>query len=139
MRRFLPHIWQLSRFGLAGALNTLVGLSIITALDLGLHLPPSVANAVGFAAGMVCGFVLNRNFVFRSQAKAQSLGPKYLLTVATGFVLNQLALHAVLRALGSGHTQHMIAQVSGMGVYTVTTFLICRFWVFREPAAAPAI
>jgi hypothetical protein len=26
-----------------------------------------------------------------------------------------------------------------MGVYTVTTFLICRFWVFREPAAAPAI
>jgi putative flippase GtrA len=138
MRRALPHIWQLSRFGLAGLANTLVGLSIITALDLGLHAPPSLANAAGYAVGMLCGFVLNRSFVFKSQARARSSGPKYMVGAAIGFGLNQAVLQAALHLLGPGAWQHLAAQVCGMGVYTVSTFLICRFWVFREPAAATA-
>jgi putative flippase GtrA len=136
MRRALPHVWQLSRFGLAGLLNTLVGLSIITALDLGLHAPPALANAAGYAVGMAFGFVLNRSFVFKSQVRARSSGPKYLVSAAVGFALNQLVLQVALRLLGPGAPQHLAAQVCGMGVYTVATFLICRFWVFRETAAA---
>ncbi|MGC1305378.1 MAG: GtrA family protein [Caulobacteraceae bacterium] len=136
MRKYLPDLLQLSRFGLAGAFNTLVSLSIITALDLGLHAPPSLANAAGYAVGMLCGFVLNRRFVFRSQARARSSGPKYALTAISGFVLNQLVLLGALHLLGAGALQHLTAQVAGMGVYTVSVFLICRFWVFREPAIA---
>ncbi|WP_158916228.1 GtrA family protein [Caulobacter sp. S45] len=138
MRRYLPHILQLSRFGLAGALNTLVGLSIIAALDVGLHAPPALANAAGYAVGMLSGFLLNRRFVFRSQTRARSSGPKYLLAAVTGFVLNQLVLQTALHVLGPGAVQHMTAQLAGMGVYTVSTFLVCRFWVFREPAPALA-
>jgi putative flippase GtrA len=133
MRRYRAHVMQLSRFGLVGALNTVVGLTIITGLDLGLHAPPTLANAAGFAAGMLCGFLLNRRFVFRSQARARVTGPKYLLTVASGFALNQAVLRVALMGLGAGATQHFCAQLAGMGVYTVSVFLACRLWVFREP------
>ncbi len=138
MRRALPHIWLLSRFGLAGAVNSLVGLSVMLALDWGLHAQPSLANVVGYAVGMVCGFLLNRSFVFRSQARARSTGPKYAASAAIGFGLNQLALQAALHLLPPSPLQHSAAYVCGMGIYTVATFLICRFWVFREPAAAAA-
>ncbi len=126
---------QLSRFGLVGALNTLVGFSIITALDVGLHLPQALANAGGFAAGMLCGFLLNGRFVFRSQVGARTTGPKYLLTVTLAFALNQMVLKAAAMVLGAGVLQHEAAQLAGMGVYTVSVFMACRLWVFREPRA----
>jgi putative flippase GtrA len=136
MRRYLPHILQLSRFGLVGAFNTLVGLSIIAALDVGLHAPPALANAAGYAVGMLSGFLLSHSFVFRSQARRRSSGAKYLLAATTGFVLNQCVLQTALHILGPGAIQHMAAQLASMGVYTISTFLICRFWVFRESASA---
>ena len=71
--------------------------------------------------------------VFSSAAAPQATAPKYLLTVLAGLCLNQLVLVEARRVLGAGTLEHLSAQLCAMGSYTVSVFLVCRYWVFRAP------
>ena len=128
----------LARFGLAGLVNTAIGLSVIAALDLGLHVDPHIANAVGYAGGLATGYVLNRMFVFRSRGDVGVTGLKYLAAVAVAFTVNQGVLAVVGPLFGAAPLGRLAAQVTAMASYTLLTFLLCRLWVFRAPAKAPA-
>lgn len=131
-----PFLGRVVRYGLAGVLNGVVSLSLIAFLDLGLRLPPELANAAGYGVGVVMSFALARSFVFRTDAGVGRTGPRYLLAVAAGFAMNQLALQAMLRVLGPGQVQHAIAQLTGITTYTGFVFLACQLWVFRAREAA---
>jgi putative flippase GtrA len=121
----------IARFGLAGLVNTAIGFAVIAALDVGLHVSPALANAAGYLVGMGVGFVLNRRFVFKSQASARATAPRYIAVVLAAFALNQLILRGVGASLGQGALPHLAAQLAGMAVYTLAVFVACRFWVFR--------
>ena len=127
---------QVYRFGIAGIANTAVGFLAITALDIGLHLPPALANAIGFGLGIVLSFVLNRSFVYRSDAPVAKSGPQFLLVVAIAFALNQAVLAFAGYILGVSAAAHIAAQLAGMSVYTIVVFILCRVWIFRS--AVPA-
>jgi putative flippase GtrA len=136
---FEPHlrqIWILIRFGLAGAVNTVLGLSIIEGLDLGFHVDPHLANAAGYAAGIAVGFVLNRGFVFKSDGHVGRTGARYLIAVALAFVANQAVLAAALPLYGASPLGRLGAQLTGMATYTLLLFALCKGWVFRS--AKPA-
>ena len=102
--------------------------------------PGDCRHSFSGAGVVVCSplaYVLTRGFVFRHKAKARDTGPRYLIVVACAFCLNQTVLHLAGRQLGPGAVPHLAAQLAGMGTYTVTTFLACRLWVFRDrPARA---
>jgi putative flippase GtrA len=119
------------RYGLVGVLNGIVSLSLIGVLDLGLHVRPGIANAAGYAAGVLLSFTLARTFVFRSRGRMTTTGPRYLIVAAVGFVLNQFMLHMMLSLLGPGAIQHAAAQLSGIVTYTVFVFMACQVWVFQ--------
>ena len=123
----------LSRFASVGLLNTLISLTVIMGLDRGLGANPQIANAAGYAVGIASGFLLSRKFVFRSAAGSRATAPKYLFTVLAGFCLNQLVLAEARRVLGAGTLEHLLAQLCAMASYTVSVFLVCRYWVFRAP------
>ncbi len=133
VRALIPLI---SRFGLAGLINTAVGYAIITGLDVGLHVDPNLANALGYLAGVGVGFILNHSFVFKSAAGRRATGVRYLAVVIPAFLLNQAVLTLAGIVLGPGAVQHMAAQLAGMAWYTITVFLACRFWVFRPAVRA---
>ena len=120
------------RFGLAGAANTLVGLGIIAALDLGLHVRPAIANAVGYAIGIALSFVLSRQFVFRSRQPAKTTAPRFLISAAIAFAVNQAVLAAAGHLLGGDPALRFAAQVCAMCSYTLTLFLLGRFWIFKD-------
>jgi putative flippase GtrA len=125
----------LSRYGAAGLVNTAFGYATIEALYRGLGAPPALANAAGFAVGTTTGFVLSRGFVFRSDAPRRETAPRYLLTAAMGFALNQAVLALMLGLLGRAGLGHEIAQLCAMASYTVFVFVTCRLWVFRKATA----
>jgi len=125
-----------ARFGLAGLANTAVGLLIIAALDLGLGLNPHLANAMGYAVGIVLSFQLNRRFVFRRKAPVLTSGLRFLAAAACAFALNQLVLTGAGALFGASAMARLAAQAAAVGAYAVTLFLISRTWVFRESAAA---
>jgi putative flippase GtrA len=122
----------LSRFGIAGLINTALGFGVIAALDLGLHVEPHIANLAGYAIGVVVSFALSRQFVFRNQDR---LGPamlRYLLVVALAFLLNQAVLSAVMGLTQGYGLSHMAGQLAGIAAYTVMVFVACKFWVFKS-------
>jgi putative flippase GtrA len=123
----------IARYGLAGLVNSAVGLAIISGLDLGLHVAPPLANAAGYACGIAIGYGLNRRFVFRSQTPDRHTAPRYLGAVAGAFLLNQAVLAVTLAALGRGAPQDAAAQALAVVSYSAGLFLACRFWVFRSP------
>jgi putative flippase GtrA len=136
MAEWLPLAGRAFRYGLVGLLNSALGFSVIAALDLGLHLRPELANAVGYAVGMVVSFALAKVFVFRSQGRVATTGPRYVMVILVAFVLNQIALRLALTVLGNGALQHALAQAAGMIVYTGLAFVGCQLWVFSSRADA---
>ena len=126
----------LSRFALAGAANTALGLLVIAGLDLGLGLNPHVANAAGYAAGLLLSFQLNKRFVFRAAKPAGFAGPRFLVAAGGAFALNQAALAATLFLFGSGEAARLLGQAAGVGTYTIVLFLACRLWVFADSGSS---
>ncbi|MBX3484344.1 GtrA family protein [Phenylobacterium sp.] len=120
-----------ARFGLAGLANTGFGLAVILGLELGLGVERHLANAAGYAAGALLGFVLNRRFVFTGPASERGLKTRYLLTLAVAFAVNQGVLTAGAAILPAGDLGRTVAQLCALGSYTVTQFLLMRLWVFR--------
>ena len=123
----------LSRFASVGLFNTVLSLAVIMGLENGVSVNPQAANAAGYAVGIASGFVLSRRFVFRSRTRSRATAPKYLLTVAAGFGLNQLVLLEARRWLAGLPFDHLLPQLCAMASYTVSVFCACRFWVFRTP------
>jgi putative flippase GtrA len=127
------HLARIARFGLAGLLNGAASFTVIGILDLGLHVAPELANAAGYMIGVLISYTLSKSFVFRSTERPAATGPRYALVVLAAFLLNQAVLRLALMVLGTGATQHAIAQLCGMSTYTVFSFLACQLWVFRRP------
>ena len=124
----------LTRFGLVGVFNTLVGFGIVATLDVGFGVHPHVANAIGYGVGIVVSYLLNSRFVFRSTEQAAATAPRFLMAAAAAFVLNQIVLHFAGGLLGEHPWSRLAAQAMAAGSYTLTFFALCRLWVFKTPA-----
>lgn len=124
------------RYGVAGVFNTLVGFSIILALDLGLRLDPHLANAIGYAIGICVSFVLSKLFVFKARKTTRSAPARYVVAVAAAFALNQGVLTLAKLLLPTGPLWSVAAQGSAAVSYTAALFLLSHFWVFAHAPSA---
>lgn len=124
------------RYGVAGVFNTLVGFSIILALDLGLRLDPHLANAIGYAIGICVSFVLSKLFVFKARKTTRSAPARYVVAVAAAFALNQGVLTLAKLVLPTGPLWSVAAQGSAAVSYTAALFLLSHFWVFAHAPSA---
>ncbi|MFY8210071.1 MAG: GtrA family protein [Caulobacter sp.] len=120
------------RYGVAGVFNTLVGFSIILALDLGLGLAPHLANAIGYAIGVCVSFVLSKVFVFKARQTARAAPLRYAVAVVAAFALNQGVLTLATRVLPEGALWSTAAQGLAIASYTAALFLLSHFWVFAH-------
>ena len=120
------------RYGVAGVANTLVGLTIILALDVGLHVDPHIANAVGYAVGVCVSFALSKLFVFKARRAARSAPLRYGVAVAAAFALNQGVLTLARLVLPQGALFDVAAQGAAVASYTAALFLLSHFWVFAH-------
>lgn len=118
---------QSLRFGVVGLANTAIGLAAIYALMFFWDVSPSKANALGYSLGMTVSFVLNRVWTFGSNRSVAQELPKYLLVVAVSYLLN---LGLVITAISNFAFNPYLAQLLGVGVYTVFVFSGCRRFVF---------
>jgi len=117
----------LTRYAGSGVLNTLVGFSVIFAL-MGLGASPLMANVGGYAVGFILGFVVSKRFVFRSNGEFVDESLRYLMAFCICFMLNLLALGAILSMLDVGAA---MAQIMAASVYTGSMYLLTRWYVFR--------
>jgi putative flippase GtrA len=123
-----------ARFGGAGAVTTAVGLAVILALDVGLHVDRRLANAAGYLVGAGLSFFLQGRFVFRTDSGGPGRMGRYLTAMLAAFAVNQAVLMLAGREFPATGVGHTLAQLVAMGSYTAVQFVLFRLWVFR-PAA----
>ncbi len=114
------------RYAGSGALNTVVGFSVIFML-MWLGISPFIANVAGYAVGFILGFVLSRKFVFRSDGHFVAESVRYLIAFIISFLCNLLVLSFVLSTL---YFHALTAQVTAMMSYTLLMYILTRAFVF---------
>ena len=125
-RRLIRMSEQLIRYLSVGVINTLVGLSIIWGLML-LGVDPVTANACGYAVGLVVAFILNRAWTFRVEAEFGQI-VRYLLAFMVAYGINVVILNFCLQLFGG---QGFLEQLPAMAAYTLSFYLLCKYYVFR--------
>jgi putative flippase GtrA len=121
-------LWQALRFGLVGLANTVVGLLAIYATIYFFQFGPLVANASGYAIGLILSFILNRIWTFQSNRSLDNVLPLYFLVAAVSYLLNFLAIYFANKFY---NVNPYAVQVLGMGIYTTVMFSGCKWLVFR--------
>ena len=116
----------LSRYLGSGALNTVVGFSVIFFL-MELGVSPFIANIGGYLVGFVLGFVVSKKLVFRSNEPFFGESMRYLMAFIICFMLNFLVLSMAIKIL---HLGAIFAQVLAAGAYTFSMYVVMRCFVF---------
>jgi putative flippase GtrA len=120
---------QFLRFGLVGALATLVHM-LIGATLIHSGWPALAANPVSFLIAFVVSFMGHYGFSFSDQEKEMATTLKrFALVACGGFVMNE-ALLAVL--VWSVALPQIASLILSTGVAAFVTFFASRNWAFRR-------
>lgn len=125
-------IGQFIKFVLVGALNTLIGLGVITGAMYFFDVDPIIANAAGYLIGGVVSFVLNGKLTFRQKALSRGMLARFIIVYLVAYLANLAALWVALPYNKYG------AQIVGIAIYTLVGFFGCRLFVFARRGALPA-
>ncbi|RVA54582.1 GtrA family protein [Mesorhizobium sp. M7A.F.Ca.US.001.01.1.1] len=118
---------RMLRFGAVGLLNTALGYAVILA-GLALGLGDILANATGYAAGLVLGFFLNRQWTF---SRADGFQPGTALRYGGVFlVAYSINLAVVIAARSAGIVENPLVHLAGICVYSVVFYLGSAHFVF---------
>ncbi len=121
---------QFVKFGIVGASGFVVNLIIFSILQKVTHMPLIVDNSIGFMAGGVSNYFLNRSWTFRSTGHAAKEGAQFLAVSFVALVASDavfyLLQHTALEP--HHHTIWFVATVSSIFV----NFFLNKYWTFKH-------
>ncbi|PPD05149.1 MAG: hypothetical protein CTY29_02490 [Methylobacter sp.] len=130
-RRELSLIEELKlnlRYGVAGGLNGLFGLSTIWLLTkLGVH--PIATNFIGFLVGVAFAFLMSKKFVFRSQGHFNSEAVRYITAFCISYIINIIVLQICTAKLSM---DALVSQGIAISTYVILMYSASRFYIFRK-------
>ena len=121
------------RFVLNGLFATAVHYGVLAGLIEGAGMgSAAIANALAAVCGIAVSYAGNRNFVLRSRAPHRRAGTRFLACYAA-----IVALHGGAMALWAdiGGLDYRIGFLVFTGLAAILTYLLNRFFVFREAGA----
>jgi putative flippase GtrA len=121
---------RIARFCVVGIANSVVTLVVFTALGA-VGCPAPLASAVGFGAGAVNSFLLNRRWTFADLATADGAFWRFAGIQGVGALMSAAGVAGVLTVEPS----RTVAECAILPCVTVTLYLLSRLLVFRGPAA----
>ena len=126
-------IQQLARFLVVGVLNTMVGLLVIYSAKWFFAFGDVSANALGYVIGVIVSFVLNKSYTFKHQGDVLRSAIRFVVVFLVAYSVN---LTTVLLAINVAGLDTYLAQALGIPPYTLTFFVLSRFYAFRRESAA---
>lgn len=127
-----PERRTLWRFASVGVINTLAGLAFIY-LARARGFSEISANVIGYAAGLLLSFTLNRRWTFVHRGPWLSRAVRFAVVVVAAWAANL----AVLILLLKGGVNAVLAQAAAVAPYAALSYLGCRWWVFAPAFTAP--
>lgn len=120
---------QLVKFASVGALNTIIGLSIIYSLMWGLQWGAVSSNLVGYLVCIFLGFVLNSRWTFGNNALMIRHFIGYFMVMIVAYLMN---LATVVFSIKIMSVQSQYAQLLGVPVFTLVSYLLNKIFVFSD-------
>ena len=121
---------QFIKFGLVGALNTVVDWGIYFLLNRYATLAKLVAKSCSFIFAAISSYVLNRRWTFRStNPKVMREFLKFVAVATTGLGLNTLIFWFISMHL---HLPDIIGLFTATALVTVWNFTINKYWTFKR-------
>ena len=117
-----------ARYGIAGILNGLIGVSLIW-LFTKLGTMPLVANFAGFAGGLVFAYLFSRKFVFRSKAHVSPEAARYFSSFVISYLINASILQISIAVL---NMNALLSQSVAVIFYVISMYLASRVYIFRR-------
>ena len=119
---------QLTTFAAIGALNTAVDVTIY-ALLIWLTVPLLLAVIISTTAGMVCSYVLNRRFTFKTNR--QPIVRFICITITSLWILQPVVIWLLIQLLGITNTLGLsMAKLAATSISLMWNFVWYRI-VFR--------
>jgi putative flippase GtrA len=125
---------QFVKFGIVGISNTLLTLAVYTLLLKVFGVWYLAASAIGFIAGTINSFLLNRRWTFRGHVGDAFTPVRWTVVQCAGLGINEGLLYLLV---DDARVDKLLAQVVATAVVTVTTFVANRAWTFRMHGQVP--
>lgn len=125
-------IRQFAVFITVGLVNTIATLALILFLSEILHVHYIIANAIGYACGLLLGFTLHRKITFKHQSdpdKERAEMLKFLVVFGVAYMIQLVGLIVLVKSMGLAD---QYAQVVAIGIYAVVSFAGNRVFTFRK-------
>lgn len=122
-------ILELGRFGIVGALRTIIGLLIIFIPYNFFGINYLLCNIVAYIVGLLIGFILHKRWVFKSIGDWKEETFPYLATFAIAFIINMLLLVLFAEIIIINKN---ISQIIALFGFTSTSYLLNKFWTFNK-------
>ena len=119
---------EAGKFLSVGVVNTIAGLLIIYTAKWFFHLGDIAANACGYSVGLLISFFLNSRWTFAYAGPQLGALVKFLLVALVAYAVNLLT---VLTAVHYFELNGYVAQAAGIPPFTLTSFVLNKFLVFR--------
>lgn len=141
-RRFVPHFLrrerlagQVVRFGMVGALNTLVDFTIFNLLFNVFGLPLLVSNTLSVSAGIVNSFLWNKHWTFSaggwSRWRREAI--TFVVISVIGLLINNMGILVLTTLTGNTGVLAVNAQKLAASILSMTwNFLGYRLVAFRH-------
>lgn len=118
---------QIQTFCIVGLFNAVINYSVFY-IFLGLNVDYRVAGILGFLAGGVIGFFLNRKFTFSSAVSAQKGVILYFIVQIVSLFGHIITQWYVVEFL---YFNQIYSQLAGIGTSTILNFTLLKWIVFR--------
>lgn len=119
---------EAGKFLSVGVVNTVTGLLIIYAAKWFFDLGDVVANVCGYSVGLLVSFTLNSRWTFAYDGPQLHALAKFLLVTLVAYAINLLT---VVVAIHFFELNGYVAQAMGVPPYTLTSFFLSKYMVFR--------
>lgn len=121
-----------SRFLIVGALSTVLNYATFLGLFVTLSISYVIAGIIGYVAGMLFGYVVNRFWTFSDSNAEWHWGEVigYGGVYAISLLLNTLVLVGCVEVLG---LPPLVANICAIGASTFSNYLGLRYVVFVPP------
>ena len=123
-------IRQFAKFGVVGVLNTALHYAVFYSLYSFLGINYLLSSGIGYTAGLMNSYVLNRNWTFRSRNTKR--GGEFARFASVNLVSLGVNLVTLKMFVVWGGLKPEVAQVCAIAFSLSANFVGNRFWTFNS-------